>query len=306
MLDALFIALIATSDPNTSNSLLKFKEKIEARVGNDIITTTDLEQERETLRTEFPALSTKELDQRAMDNRINRKVISQYLEKMQMPIGDREVDQRINSIRAANGIQTQDQFRILLEKQGLTFDRFRNQLKEQMESAQFIGLVRRQASRTIEEKDLKAFFQNNSERYKSTPEVELQECVVPVGSSEASAAAEAAEYAKSPKQFSNCLAKHAPKDAAASATPGLLGKFRRGMLRDDVEARVFSLKENEIAQFPTRGGFQLLKVVKIRNLGPQTFESVKDSIREALESDIIQKEYQRTLAELKASTFIKI
>jgi peptidyl-prolyl cis-trans isomerase C len=256
----------------------------------------------ETIKVENPQATTKDLHDKALKALVDQALITQFLEKMGIAVSEREIDQRINSIRAANGIQTQEQFRALLEKQGLNFDRFRGQLKRQMETGQFYSFIRRQATRTIEEKDLRAFYQNHNDQFKSTPEVELEECVVPIQSTEKAAEIEAAALAQNSKSFAKCLKKYAP----TNGTSGMLGKFHRGMLREDVEAKVFALKENGIAVLRTKGGFQLLRVAKIKNLGPQKFESVKDTIRESLETEIVQKEYQRMLGELKASTFVKI
>lgn len=292
MLGVIFFTLISTLD-----SPLTFKEKIEARAGSEIITTTDLEQMVETMKIENPQASEKDLRQRALQTLIDQALISQFLDKMGITVTDREIDQRINSIRTANGIQSQEQFRALLEKQGLSFDKFKTQLKRQMESGQFYGFIRRQATHTIEEKDLRAYYQNNMDRYKSNLEIEIEECIVPSTQDDKAAESEAIEFSKATKGFSKCAAKH-------SST--VLGKFQRGMLRDDIESKVFSLKPSEVAMFKTRGGYQLLRVTKIKNLGAQSFESVKESIRESLETEIVQKEYQRMMSELKASTFIKI
>lgn len=298
MLGVLLVTLISTLNSGSS-----FKEKIEARAGTEIVTTTDLEQMIDAMKIENPHATREELRPKALQALIDQALITQFLDKMGISVSAREIDQRINSIRASNGIQNQEQFRVLLEKQGLSFDKFRSQIKRQMETAQFYGFIRRQATRTIEEQDLKAFYQNHIEQYKSNPEVEISECVVPVKTTEAAAEKEAQEYAKDSKSFSKCLAKY---NSATTSKDGVLGKFRRGMLRDDVEVRVFSLKEGQMTVLKTHGGIQILKVLKIKNLGAQPFESVKDSIRDSLETELIQKEYQKMMSELKASTFIKI
>ena len=53
-------------------------------------------------------------------------------------------------------------------------------------------------------------------------------------------------------------------------------------------------------------GYQGLKVLKKRDLGVQKFDDVRDKIISSLESELLMKELEKTLSELKATTFIKI
>jgi parvulin-like peptidyl-prolyl isomerase len=291
-------SLVSTSEPKPVS------EKIEARVGSEIITTTDIDLMIERIRAATPAGEKIDFHQKALQDKINLVLVRQYLARMNAQIPDRDVDQRVNSIRSSNGIQTNEQFRELLEKQGMTFERLRDQIREQMEQMQFVNLIRRQSLHTIEDKELVSFYKTHADQYKATLEIELQECVIPNDSSEAAAEKIAEGYIKNPKAFLECMKKYSTQEPGTPLTS--LGKFKRGMLRDDIEAKVFSMKEGQVTTVKNPGGIQLLKVVKIKNLGPQKFDDVKDQIREQLENEIVQKEIQKTLAELKSSTFIKI
>ncbi|MBN8553832.1 MAG: SurA N-terminal domain-containing protein [Deltaproteobacteria bacterium] len=292
-----FVGIISAFDSKP------LSEKIEARVGSEIITSTDLDLLVEAMKAATPADEKVDFRQKALQALIDQTLMSQYLAKLNMQVSDRDVDQRINSIRSSNGIQDSTQFRELLEKQGMTFERFRTQLRKQMEQMQFANLIRRQAVHTIEDKELLSYYKAHADIYKSTPEIELQECVVPVKKTEAEAIKSAEFYIKNPKKFSECIKKYSD---ASGPNSGALGKFRRGSLREDVEAKVFNLKSGEVTMMKAPNGIQLLKVTKITNLGAQKFEDVKEQIREHIENEIVQKEFQKTLSELKSSTFIKI
>src|SRR6185369_2809256 len=117
----------------------------EARVGSEIITSTDLDLMIEAVKNATPSGEKIDFRQKALQALVDQTLVTQYLGKLNMQVSDRDVDQKINSIRSANGIQTNEQFRDLLEKQGMTFDRFKSQIRRQMEQMQFANLIRRQA-----------------------------------------------------------------------------------------------------------------------------------------------------------------
>ncbi len=295
--------ILGTTEPTAP--MPSFTEKIEAKVGNEIITSTDLVLMIETIKTQNPHLDSDRLRQLAREAEIDVRLISQYLNKMNIGISDREVDQRINSIRTANNIQSEEQFKALLESQGTSFQRFKNQLKRQMEQMQFATFIRRQMTRTIEEKDLKTYYSNHAKRFSSTPEVELKECFIPYGENPELAKERAKEFEAKPKTFDRCV--KTLSESPSAQNEGYLGKFQRNdSLREDIEMAVFSLNEGEVTVIQTGAGLQLFKVVKRRDLGSRSYDDVKAQIKDLLESDLAEKEMKKVLAELRASTFIQI
>lgn len=296
------LALLSAAEPKSPLSVIS--ERIEAKVGKEIITSTDLQTMIQALTIANKNQKPDGLKQRALETLIERSLMRQYLEKVGYPVADRDLDQRIAGIRANNGAATNDQFRQMLAAQGLTFEQFKDQVRFQMENMQFINVMRRQAQHTIEDKDLRAYYQKNLADFKENFEVELQECVIPLGDNADAAEKKAEAFKKNPKNFDQCV-KTLSQSPSASAN-GKIGKFQSGLLREDIERKVFEIKKDEVAMIQQPGAIQLIKVLEKKNLGPRSFESVKDKIRDHLESDIIQKEIQKTMAEMKATTFIQI
>lgn len=296
------LLLIAAPDPSAATPMIS--EKIEARVGKDIITSSDLLTMTQMLSHSAKSDKSLDLKQKALETLIERSLMRQYLERMGMSVSDREIEQKIASIRQQNGIATNEDFRRMLAFQGLTFDQFREQVRSQMENMQFVNVMRRQAQHTIDEKDMRAFYNANKADYKDNFEVELQECVILTGDNPDAALKQAEAFQKNPSTFDKCVTTLSKAPSAESG--GRIGKFQSGLLREDIEHKVFGLTKNQVAIVTQPGAVQLIKVLERKDLGPRSFDAVKDKIRERLEGNIVQKEIQKTIAEMKATTFIQI
>ncbi len=295
--------LIQANEPKISSPTL-MSEKIEAKVGREIITSSDIQSMMKALSIASKGEPETVARKRALDSLIERALVRTYLEKAGAPVSDQEIDQRINSIKSSNGISSNDDFKAMLASQGMTFDQFKEQIRFQLEQMQFINFMRRQAQRTIDDKDLRDFYQKNKEAYASNYEVDLQECVLPYGADPKSAESLATNFQKKPETFDQCVKKYS--QSPSTSTGGKIGKFQSGILREDVEKKVFALEKNQVASIHQQNGIQLIKVLTRTSLGAQNFEPVKDRIREKLEGDIIQHEIEKTMADLRASTSIQI
>jgi peptidyl-prolyl cis-trans isomerase SurA len=303
LVSSLFFGLLASPTPAPNLSPV-MTEKIEAKVGSEIILTSDVRALVSTLRGVYPNESDEVLTKRALEAHIDRALMRQHLEKVGMSVSDREVESRIQSIRATNGAATNEQFKIMLAAQGLTFEAFREQIKSQIENMQFMSAIRRQSLFTTDEASMRDYYQRNLAEFSENWEIELQECFLDTEALGKDLQKTVQLYVSQPAKFDECVTNLSISPSRESA--GKIGKFQQGMLREDIQRRVFPLDKGEVTTVAQAGGVQLLKVVNKINLGPQSFETVKDKIRERLEGAAIQKEMERTMAELRATAFIKI
>lgn len=297
---AFFISISIVSAPSTL-----FSEKIEAKVGTQIITSTDVHLVAEQLenRAQEPKTSTT-LRKAALERLVEQALIKEYLASVQMEISEQDVDRRINSIRSAQGIESLEEFRRFIETQGLSFSAFRKQVRDQMEQAQFFQVLQRQTLQTISENELKAYYNANLSKFQHNYEVELQECLIPFGEERELIMKRAEYYRNNPNKFDECVSHYSR--SASKAQKGIIGAFRAGSLREEVETLVFKLSKNQVGLVQLPGAVQLLKVISKRDLGPRSFEDVKDEIKQAVEMERIEKAREKLLSELRASTFIKI
>jgi hypothetical protein len=286
--------LISANEP--PKNLLQ-REKIEVRVGSDIIATTDVEIMIEALAPSMQDQPQSAIRSRAIEALVDQKLMGIYLQQFGFSV-DSEVERRMNTLSA------NPEFKKMLEVRKMTTDKFRAQLKLQIERAQFENAMRRSLLQTTEEKDLKAYYKNNPEQFKKSFEAELSECLIGYGSDPKAALSKAEFFVNHPTKFSDCV-----KDLSQGSTAskgGRIGTFSWGVLPEEIEARIIHLKAGEVAMNKRPDGIQLLKVNKMKNLGPVTFEVAQERIRERLESEKLKQEFEKTLSNLRANTFIKI
>ncbi len=305
----MFLSLLTFLAISSNEPTPLMTEKIEVQVGEDIISTFDIDIVVEGLKAEAAARNLSKSDESSLRKKateflIDQKLMAAYLNQLNFGVTERDVDQRINSIRSSSGSQSFEDFKAMLKAQGMSFDRFRMQVKQQMERMQFMGLMKRMASKTIENQDLKAYYQNNAETFKNDVEIELAECLLPL-EGDAKIIEEKAEYfVKNPTKFDSCV-KNLSKSPSASHS-GAIGSFKRGVLPDSIEQKVFSAKAGQVVLIALPRGFQLLKIRTVKNNGPRSFEQVKDHIREQLENSAVEAEMQKTLSDLRTKTFILV
>jgi hypothetical protein len=274
-------------------------ERIEVRVGTEIISTSDIEIMAENIRPSMNNASEAQVLQKARDMRVDEKLMLIYLRKNEMEAAiDNEVEKRMAALSADKN------FGAMLASKNLTMDRFRDGMKLQFAKSQFMNLLRRNVSRNPDENDLKTYFKNMPENAKKNFEIELSECFIPFGDNPKEARTRAEFFLNSPKKFPDCVKNLSQSQSTSRA--GKIGTFNWGVLPEEIEARVSHLKAGEIAIVPRPDGIQLLKVEKTKVIGPITFDVAKERIREHIESEILEQEYTKTLADLRANTFIKI
>jgi parvulin-like peptidyl-prolyl isomerase len=280
-------------------------EKIEAQVGQQIITSTDLALAEEQLKSQLlDKKSPEALKKMALDRLVDQALIKEYLRSSNMEVSDQDVERQLNSMRAAQGIASMADLKTYLENQGSSFAALKNQIRNQMEMSQFYQVLNRQSLRSLTENDLMSYYQRHQNKFSSNFEIEVQECFIPLANNEKAAKSAQKKYESNPKIFSECVEKISV--APSKMNNGRLGSFRRGDLRSDVEVLIFSLEKNQIASIPQPGGIQLLKVIEKKDLGPKSFEEAKEEIKKALEAERLEAAREKVLSQLRSSTLIKI
>lgn len=277
-------------------------EKIEAQVGRQIITSTDVALAEEQLRSRLAEeKSSESLKKMALQQLVDQALIKEYLRSANMEVSDQDVERQLNSMRASQGIGSMEELRAYIETQGLSFASLKNQMRNQMEMGQFYQILQRQSLQSPSETDLLSYYQQNRARFDSNYEIELQECFVPANL--ASNTAELKKFESNPKIFSQCVTQISV--APSRAHGGRIGSFRRGELRADLEALVFNREKDAVISVPQAGGTQLLKIVDKKDLGPKSFEEVKEEISKLLEAERLEAARERVLTQLRATTLIK-
>lgn len=281
--------------------------RIVALVDGDPITALELMQ----FANSDPRLAQAALTDRAgvLDVLVTQRILAKEVEAQGIVIADEEIDRYITNVRQRNNL-TDEQLDAALAQQGLTRERYRAQIREELQRAQLINReIRGKVSVSPEE------IARYQEEHGGAPasggggggeQVEISHIVLPiprdagpadVAMIEAHAAALYAEL-EAGADFAE-LARRESKDAAA-ASGGKLGTFRPNEMRDELAEAVEDLDPGEYSK-PVRTETAIHIVRLDARLGadeaPALSDEAREEIKDKLYAKALEERYARWLKE---------
>ena len=217
-------------------------------------------------------------------------------------ISDAEIDRYIATIRQRNNL-TEEQLDAALAQQGLTRERYRKQIKEELERAQLINReIRGKVSVSPEEIARYQKEQGTPEAAASDEQVSISHIVlqIPPGASEAEVEAVMARAGKIYDELEGGadfaeVAKRESEDGAA-ASGGKLGSFKKGEMRDELEEAVAGLDPGEVSK-PVRVENSIHIVRLDERIGAGTGAGTAEPISDTAREEIKEKLYTQALEE---------
>lgn len=210
-----------------------------ATINEEIVTVDDF----------VKLLKINNLFQDLMKDIIGDKLTAQISKKQGTVVAPQEVQERADQFRRVRGLHRAKDTQQYLDAIGFTLDDFENYLTDTLHKEKMVGQITNDA--VVEE-----FFRLNSPKFES---VKLSHIMV---DSEGKSKEVVACLQDDPDGFSAMAQEHS-LSASTRESGGLIGKVRRGMLPEDIEAKVFGATAGEIlGPFPTKEGglFEIFKV----------------------------------------------
>lgn len=308
-----------SKNPDSAVKPKNVTNAIVAIVNDEIITLHDLNLEAK------PAVNAAEksgklngaeqsqIRRTSLDRLIEKKLTEQKIKELNIRVSEEEISQAIDDVRKQNNIPSQEAFAAALSEQGLTFERYRAQLREQIEKLKLVSMEVR-AKVQVGETEMRNFYNANLDKYteeesyrarhiffktgeKATPE-EIQR-------SKTTALSVLAD-AKSGKDFAE-LAKKFSEDPAARKDGGDLGSFKKGDMQPELEKTILSLKSGEISGLvATPIGFHIIKLEAKTAGTAKKFEDVKAEIEEILYRKKSEERFSQWVKELRSNATVEI
>jgi peptidyl-prolyl cis-trans isomerase SurA len=325
----LILAVIALHADNIVDEII-------ARVNDDIITRSDLEKAKQTnleeIKQRFP--SDWQVKWTTAQNDVLRDLIDQQLllerGKDLGITGETEVVKRLNQLRQQMGLASIDDLEKEAQKQGVSYEDFKEQIRIGAVTQQVIG--QEVGSKIhITNEDVQDWYNKHQKELEGPEEVNLSEILVSTqpakqnveGKDKQTAEpaplpedpAKVAEAEAKAKQILEQLNKGAKfedlakksSDGPTAAQGGTLGTFKRGELAKDLEDKTFSLKPGQVTDvIRTRQGFIILKVNGHRAAGVPPMADIADKIREAIYSERLEPAARAYLTKLREEAYIDI
>ena len=291
---------------------------IAAIVNDDVITTYEVEKEAALVAKEMEKRSPAEaadktaLSKTALNRLIDKKLIEQKIKELDIRVSEEEVRQSIEDVKKQNKL-TQEALVAALAAQGLTFDQYKTQLKEQLERLRLMSQEVR-AKIQVGEREMREYYDANRAKYGEEEFFHARQIYFKIGKDAPASevervtakAVKVLQEAKSGKDFAE-LAKKYSDDPAAAKDGGDLGTFKKGDMIPEIERAVDTMKPGEISDLVrTPAGIHIIKLEERTKGKAKPFEEVKAEIEDFLYKKKSEDRFNQWVTDLRKGAAIEI
>jgi parvulin-like peptidyl-prolyl isomerase len=300
---------------------VRIVEEIICKVNGDIITKGEMERQHQNLEVALrqEGLSGLRLQDAVRDRQkdILRDQIDQLLlvskaKDLNISV-DADVTRRVAEIQTQSKIADPDKFHEWVRTEsGMTFEDFKQQLKNQLLTQRVIG-QEVQRTITIPETDKKKYYEDHKTEFLREEEVYLRKIFISTEGKTAEQVAAAEKKAKTlvdrarkGEKFGD-LARDNSDDTETAKNFGEMPPFKRGQLRKELEDIVFTQKKGYVTD-PIRipEGFIILKIEERFEKGQAPYEDVEEEITSRMAGPQMQPKLRAYLTRLRQDAFLQI
>ncbi len=286
--------------------------RIVASIDGEPITLYELREytaSQKALLPSLPSATEKDLLQALITERLLVKEIA----AKNIRVRDEDIQRYIGHIRDQNKL-TDDQLEEALKNQGLDYDRYKQQVRREIEKVQLLNReIRGKVNVTPE--DVHRYYVAHQEEHKKPASVHLRQILIrlaPEAPAEIAKAVEerAAEIRKrivgGGEDFAT-VAKQTSEDATAPEG-GDLGEVEPSKVLPEFEGPIEKMKEGEVSEpIRTASGVHLLKLEKRIDEGYTPEEELAAGIKDKLYNEALDERYKRWLLEdIQKNHYIEI
>ncbi len=269
-------------------------EEIVAKVNDDIITKTDLQQaEQDMLAEAYRRYAGKDLDEQVkgakaglLRNMIDRKLLLHRATRLFDQ--DKMGDSILSWFKEQQHITNDEDLKKLLDQEGMTVADLKKRLID-MQAPDEVLRVEVRDRISVGDKEVEAYYNEHPKEFEVPAEVTVREIVLlakdrPIAEVRTDAEKVRAK-ATAPGADFGAIAKEV-SDAGTKTSGGLLGPLKKGDLSPQLEAVAFTLPVGEVSQpLEMPYGFHILKVESRAEDRKRAFEEVRDAVRTRLEDE---------------------
>lgn len=294
-------------------------DRIMAIVNGDIITLSELreisvpylEKMKSKFSLDYDGEQIEETERRILSQIIDEKLVNQEADRLKIVITEKEADMAINDVRENNKL-SEEQFKQALVEEGITIEKYREQMKNQMKKMRLLEQVIKSKVQ-IKEEEIEEYYKQHMDDFNTPPEVSLQQILlmIPPEASEQEIRQIKEKAEEILKKIRNgedfyAMAKLHSQDSSAAAG-GIMGFFKQGELMPALNEVVFSLNAGEVSSvIQTSLGFHIIKVLEKRDKQKMAKEEKWKEIEGILYSQKVEDKFKQWLKELRKKSYIKI
>jgi peptidyl-prolyl cis-trans isomerase SurA len=296
-------------------------EEIVARVNNQIITLSDYEKAAQGLAEEVKQdcqnctqdqmqAEVKERQKNLLRDMIDQQLLIERAKDMGIDV-ETELVKRLDDVRKENNLATMDDLEKAVEKQGIVWEDYKQQMKNglltQKVIQQEVG-----GRMDIGPDEIKKYYDAHKQDFVRAEQVDLSEIFLSTeGKTPEETAAIKTKADDLHKRivngddFAELAKRHSEGSTAQDG--GELGTYERGQLAPQLADAVFKLDRNGITDvIQTRTGFEILKVNEHYQAGLQPLNKVSDQITNIIYKQKMDPAMRSYLAELREESYVTV
>ena len=294
-------------------------DRIIAIVNDDVITLSELNATFDPYLKRIEArLTGKDRDRVVAEGKtailnkmIDNKLIEQEAKKSGIVIKDDDVMGVIRDMLKNKKMQMSDLLQAL-DKDGMTFNGYKQDVKEQLQRQQ---LVRREirAKIVVTDEEIGEYYRQHRDEYEGKEAIRIKQILIPIPAGVDPAirergrelAASILKRIKDGEPFEALVAQYSQGPAVAAG--GDIGYVERGFMLPEMEKVALSLEAGEVGPvIESTQGFYIIQVVDKRGAGLKPITEVRQEIQMKLEDEKAAKKFDQWVAELRNKSLVEI
>jgi parvulin-like peptidyl-prolyl isomerase len=301
---------------------IRVVEEIAAKVNGDIITRGDLDDQKKilerTLREEQHlsgaplAAALREQEKDILSNQISQRLLVQRAKDLQINV-DAEVNRRLAQMQVDSKIPDTEKFHDFIHEQlGMTFEDYKQQLTETMQTRKVIG-GEVGSKVNIPQADLRKYYDTHQSEFVRKAEVYLSQILISTEGKNAEQVAAAEKKAKSLAARANKgekfieLASENSDDPTTARDGGVVPPVQPDQLRPELKDILAKTKKGQVTDpIKTSQGFLILRVNERFEQGLAPYEEVQDQIQEFLAGPLMGPKMKEYLNRLRQEAYLEI
>jgi peptidyl-prolyl cis-trans isomerase SurA len=292
--------------------------RVVAVVNNDVITLYELNSRiKEMTGTTPEELMQKneamyrDAEQKILEMLIDEKITQAKIKELRIQVSDKQVDSYLEKLKQDNQ-WTQEDLVAGLKKEGLSYEKFRERVKRDIERAQLIEYEVR-SKIIIRDESIQKYYEEHKGSFGIAEKVQL--AGIFLMRKDPKSEEEMRELYKRAQDISAKLKAGADFTRMAetySNGPGAnqggdLGLFTVDNLEPGLKSLVEALPEGGVSDPLVRpNGIQLIKVVKKQTGKIRSLEEMKEAIYGILYQEEVNRRYQEWIKELRESAYTRV
>lgn len=296
--------------------------RVVAVVGDEVITTLDLEKMERQLQEQVaaagaarpgdPLPTAAQIRRMGLDRLIEDKIFAQEVARLKLTVSQGELNSYIDRIKASNQL-SQEEFVAQLSRRGVTLEEYQEDLKREILKHKLVD--RNVKSRiVVSDKEVDEFYRQHAEGSSSAGQVRLRAVFLRVEDKASPAqeeqvrnqAAELQSRVTKGADFAEAARKYSQGPGAEQG--GDLGLVSPGDLLPSMREALAQLKPGQVSPvFKIPGAYVFMKLedqaaAAVSGLTPQ----LREQIRQRLEQETMEKRFREWLRELRSKAYVRV